>query len=79
MKAVFILGAGVSKAAGAPDMNSFLETARLLVERQEIISQDEVDAIQDVLDARADLRQVIRDKSTLPLDIEGLYGAIEIA
>ena len=79
MKTVFILGAGASKKAGAPLMSEFFQEAERLLHSGEL-SEEEKEAFDDVMQARAELRQVVHDKSDLDLtNIEHLFGAIEMA
>jgi len=76
-RTVFILGAGASKAAGAPLMLEFLDVAESLLRGRE--KPQCVDSFKAVFKARAAL-QAVHSKSTLDIDnIESVFAAFEMA
>jgi hypothetical protein len=76
-KSIFLLGAGASKAAGAPLMDEFLSTARNL--RRLALPSEFHSAFDTVFQAMTAL-QAVHSKSTLDFNnVESLFSAFEVA
>ena len=76
MKTVFVLGAGASRAAGAPLMDDFLDRAQDLLRTEP--SKIDASTFQIVFEALSDL-QCIRQKSSLELEnVEAVLSAVEM-
>jgi NAD-dependent SIR2 family protein deacetylase len=74
-KTVFIIGAGVSKQAGAPLMNDFLDVADRLRKTTEIADPD-----FDLVFRGRDALQAVHSKSTMDLlNLESVFAAFEMA
>src|SRR4051812_22857465 len=73
---VFILGAGASRAAGAPLMSNFISIAQTVRPK---LSQEESAAFELVFRARAKLQQIF-SKAQLDINnVESLFGTFEMA
>jgi hypothetical protein len=70
---VFIMGAGASKAAGAPLMNDFLDVADALRKKAR-------DADFDLVFRGRDALQLVLPKATMDLlNLESVFAAFEMA
>lgn len=76
-KTIFILGAGASKAAGAPLMADFITTAEDLLNRN-VVEKEKEDFLT-VLEARQELQNIFSKASFDVSNIESVFAAFEMA